>query len=180
VCSIMMFPKQPVELHKILCPVLTFKYGTEQEVFHDMKVAPWKSQICILTSDRMDLPYCRENLYSSHYLRSGVNGIFVGWHRNRLLLNEDRSFDLCNLFRTSAKHLCFTEGAVHSQVSYLYIFFCNQSDLPLFMFILLNVFLHQLSYICIPSSRFKLVQVHCDILNCRPGTIPVHCLRCIS
>lgn len=175
----MMFPKQPVELHKILCPFLTFKYGTEQEVFHDMKVAPWKSQICILTSDRMDLPYCGENLYSSHYLRSGVTDIFVGRHSNRLLLNEDRgSFDLFNLFQISAKHLCFTEGAVHIQVSCS--FFCNQWDLLLFMFSPLNIFLHQLSYICIPSSRFKLVQVQCDFLNCRPGTIPVHCLCYVS
>ena len=36
----MMFPRQPVELHKIVCPFLTFKYGTEQEVLHDMRVAP--------------------------------------------------------------------------------------------------------------------------------------------
>jgi len=102
----MIFPRQPVELHKILCPFLTFKYGTEQQVLHNVRVAPWKSQIFILTSDRMDLPYCRENLYSSHCLRSGVNDIFVGWHRNRLLLDEDRrSFDLFNLLRTSAKHV---------------------------------------------------------------------------
>jgi len=86
----MMFPRQPVELHKIVCPFLTFNYGTEQEVLLDMRVAPWKSQICIPTSDRLNLPYCRENLYSSHYLRSGVNYVFVGRHRNRLLLNEDR------------------------------------------------------------------------------------------
>lgn len=113
VCSIMMFPKQPVELHKIVCPFVTFKYGTEQEVLHDMRVALWKIQICILTSDRIDLPYCRENLYSAHYLRSGVNDVFIGRHRNRLLLNEDgSSFDLFNLFRTCAKHLCFAEGAV--------------------------------------------------------------------
>jgi hypothetical protein len=112
----MMFPKHPVELHKIVCPFLTFKYGTEQEVLRDMRLTPWKSQICILTSDRMDLPYCRENLYFSHHLRSGVNDVFVGRHHNRLLLNEDtKSFDLFNLFRTCAKHICFTEGAVLTQ-----------------------------------------------------------------
>ena len=36
VCSIMMLPKQPVELHKIVCPSFNFKYHTEQEVLHDM------------------------------------------------------------------------------------------------------------------------------------------------
>jgi hypothetical protein len=98
----MMLSKQAVELHKIVCPFLTFKCGTEQEVLHDMRVAPWKSQICILTSDRTDLPYCREILYFAHYLRSGVNDVFVGWHCNGLLLNEDFIF-FFNHFRTSAK-----------------------------------------------------------------------------
>jgi hypothetical protein len=32
----MMLPKQPVELHKIVCPSFNFKYHTEQEVLHDM------------------------------------------------------------------------------------------------------------------------------------------------
>jgi hypothetical protein len=68
----------------------------------------------------------------------------------------------------------FAEGAVHWQVLYLYSFFCNQSDLLLFMLILSNISLHQLlSHICIPSYKCKLmnaVQVQCDFLNCRPAS----------